>query len=405
MTFRALGTVRRSAGGGFTITEMMVATLIMMAVIGAVFSVMNPAQGTFHAQPEVSDMQQRIRVGVGVLTQELLMAGAGTYMGSSTGALYRYFAPVMPYRIGEVNNDPTAGVFYRADTLSLMYVPPTTAQTGVNKAAGDGLGLDVDAGSNCGNDKHDQLCGFKEGQRVLIYDPSGSWDRVTLTSIQDHALHFQYRGGLSSAYDSGDAVITEVAAHTFYLKTNPATNTYQLMHYDGASTDLPVVDNVVKLQFAYYGDPQPPTVIPGKSMLDTTGPWTTYGPKPPAPGVNHAGDTWGAGENCTVRIDNGLQVARLPVLANNEGQVPLTQAVLTDGPWCPDDAHANRYDADLLRIRRVRVTLRVQAAVASLRGPAGILFTHGGTSSSAERYVPDQEVRFDVTPRNMNLGR
>ena len=63
----------------------------------------------------------------------------------------------------------------------------------------------------------------------------------------------------------------------------------------------------------------------------------------------------------------------------------------------------NRFDADLLRIRRVRVTLRVQTAVASLRGPAGVLFTNGGLSRSGGRSVPDLEMQFDVTPRNLNL--
>jgi len=76
-----------------------------------------------------------------------------------------------------------------------------------------------------------------------------------------------------------------------------------------------------------------------------------------------------------------------------------------DGPWCPDATFSNRFDADLLRIRRVRVNLRVQVAPSSLRGPAGLLFTRGGTANAAERYVPDQEVSFDITPRNMNLGR
>ena len=41
------------------------------------------------------------------------------------------------------------------------------------------------------------------------------------------------------------------------------------------------------------------------------------------------------------------------------------------GPWCPDGVHAARFDADLLRIRRVRLRLRVQVAVAAMRGPAG----------------------------------
>jgi len=41
----------------------------------------------------------------------------------------------------------------------------------------------------------------------------------------------------------------------------------------------------------------------------------------------------------------------------------------------------------------------------ALRGPAGVLFTYGGTSTGGARLVPDQEIRFDITPRNMNLGR
>ena len=32
-------------------------------------------------------------------------------------------------------------------------------------------------------------------------------------------------------------------------------------------------------------------------------------------------------------------------------------------------------------------------------------FVAGVTEEGGERFVPDQEVRFDVSPRNMNLGR
>jgi hypothetical protein len=78
---------------------------------------------------------------------------------------------------------------------------------------------------------------------------------------------------------------------------------------------------------------------------------------------------------------------------------------LKDGPFCPEDANVNRWDADLLRIRKIEVTLRVQSAVAALRGPQSALFAHGGTSRGGDRWVPDQEIRFQVSPRNLNLGR
>ena len=100
----------RRSTHGFTIMEMLIATGIMMTVTGAVFTLMNPTQGTYKAQPEVSDMQQRMRVGADMLTKDIIMAGAGTYMGTSAGALYNYFSPIMPYRVGDLNPDPAANL-------------------------------------------------------------------------------------------------------------------------------------------------------------------------------------------------------------------------------------------------------------------------------------------------------
>src|SRR5688572_11019699 len=91
-----------------TLTETMIATAIMMTVTGGVFSLLNPAQGTFQSQPEVSDMLQRLRVGVDALTKDLLKAGAGAAVGPSAGALYYELAPVLP--IGD-------------DAISVRYVP------------------------------------------------------------------------------------------------------------------------------------------------------------------------------------------------------------------------------------------------------------------------------------------
>lgn len=394
---------------GLSVIELMVASLMMVAVTGAVFQLMNPAQGTFRAQPEVSDMQQRMRVGMDAVYRDLVMAGAGTYTGTSAGALYNFIAPVMPYRSGDIGHDPSRGIYYRPDTISIMFVPPTPAQTTVRdnmpRTASE---LKVSWQSNCPPDKHDALCGFEAGMRLLIMDPSGAYDPITVRTVQDEALHLGYDGELSIAYNAG-AYVTQVETHTYYLKADTATDTFQLMHYDGYQTDEPVVDNVVKLEFEYFGDPTPPQLLPNKALSDPKGPWTTYGPKPPVLGNNNTADSWGAGENCVFMLEGTpptqRQVPRLPFLAVGTGQVRLDPAALQDGPWCPDASVNERFDADLLRIRRVRVKMRVQVADAMLRGPAGVLFARGGRSTAAERWVPDQEISFDVTPRNLNLGR
>jgi len=389
---------------GFTLVELLVAMLIMVTVLAGVFSVFNPSQGAFQSQPEVSDMQQRMRVGVDALYQTIIEAGAGTYSGTAVGALYNFFAPVMPYRIGRLQNDPGNGVFFRPDAISIMHVPTTASQCTIRDQMPQ-TSSEVKVNAQPGCPANDPLCGFREGMRCLIFDDSGSYDFFTVTAVQSSSLHLQHNlDNFSKAYGPG-AVITQAWTDTYYLLANPQTATYQLMHYDGDGTDAPVVDNIVALEFSYLGEAQPPELR--RPVTDPVGPWTTYGPKPPALGVDYAGDAWPAGQNCTFTLDgaSGQQVSRLESLGAPGTLVPLTSAQLTNGPWCPDASNPNRFDADLLRIRQIAVRLRFQTGVSSLRGPVGPLFAVAGQGKAGDQIVPDQTIVFSVSPRNLNLGR
>jgi len=194
---------------------------------------------------------------------------------------------------------------------------------------------------------------------------------------------------------------TQPVPTTYWLKTDNATATYQLISADGTSgVDVPVVDHVVALAFEYFGDPQPPLMR--KPLADPNGPWTTYGPKPATTAVA----PFAPGENCVFADDgSGTPQPRLAPLDGGPSLVTLTSSLLTDGPWCPSDGAPDRWDADLLRVRSVAVRLRVQAALKMLRGPASALFAHGGTSGGGHQWVPDLEVRFQVSPRNLNVPR
>ena len=207
-----------------TLGELLIASAITVTLMGTVLGMTRPLQYLFDMQPEYADVHQRLRVAVDALTKDLLGAAP----------------PVMPYRAGVRRHDPAAGVFYRADAITLVPVP------------GDG---------------------------------------------------------------------PDVRPHTYYVRNDPATGTAQLMRYDGYESDLPVADHVVGLEFDYFG----------------------------ADGA------------------------------------PLPAAVFQDGPWFPDDQDRNRFDMDLLRIRRVGVTLRVRPAPVRLR-----------------HLLSAREIRFDVAPRNLN---
>jgi hypothetical protein len=207
-----------------TIGEVLIASAITVTLMGTVLGVIGPLQRLFDTQPEYADVHQRIRASVGALTKDLLAAGP----------------PVMPYRAGVRRHDPAVGVFYRADTITLVPAPRD--------------------------------------------DPNER-------------------------------------SHTYYLKNDATTGIAQLMRYDGHESDLPLADHVVGLEFDYFG----------------------------ADGAE------------------------------------LAVAAFQDGPWFPDDEDRDRFDTDLLKIRRIRVTIRVQPAPAALR-----------------RLLPEREIRFDVAPRNLN---
>lgn len=377
-TLRDAAVRLRSGQAGYSLIELMISMVVMLTVTGAIFTIVNPAQGTFRAQPEVSDMQQRMRVGVDVLAKDLLMAGAGPYQGATIGALSNFFAPILPRRTGQT--DPDAYNVAEADRITLQYVPNTASQTTISDPMPDvSAELKVNPQANCPQGQ--QLCGFKEGMQLTIFDGTGNFDTFTITKVQDNAGHLQHRGQQFSITYQPGAQVTQVESHTYWLDRT----TNQLRDYDGISSDVPVVDNVVDLRIEYFGDPSPPTL-----------------PKPTPPTVNCLYDAGG-------NFNTGTPT--LATLTTGDGSLaPLPLSMFKDGPWCPNPSapSTSSYDADLLRIKKIRVALRVQVASAAMRGgnPVGrTLFVNPGSASRPEEYIPDQEISFEISPRNLNLGR
>jgi hypothetical protein len=351
---------------GFSLAESLISLVLMLAVTGAVFSLVNPSTTASQTQPEALDMQQRARVASDLLFRDLFMAGAGVYAGPQTGALTNFFAPIIPRKMG-LSGD--AYTVVRSDAVTISYIPNTYSQTTIRDPMPlPSSELKVEDMSNC--PKGEALCGFKDGMTLLIFDDEGHYDFFTVTNVQDDAGHLNHhQQDLSFAYQPG-AIVTQAEAHTYYYD---AVNR-QLRHYDGYLTDVPVIDNVVGVAFSYWGDPRPPTA-----------------PKPKLGTANCLYDT------------GGNKVAGMTTLAMQGGSLAeLPLSTLGDGPWC--GAGQNRFDADLLRVKQVRVTLRVQTGNAAFRG-TGADFAVAGTSREALRNMPDYTVRFEVSPRNMNLGR
>ena len=146
----------------------------------------------------------------------------------------------------------------------------------------------------------------------------------------DGAAGIYYRSDTIAAVGVPSAALALDAAgmRTYYLKPDSETGSLQLMRYDGGLSDLPLIPHVARMTCEYFGI----SVLPAQDL------------------------------------------------------VVLNPAELVDGPWVDDLTH-RQFDADLSRIRRVRVTLRFESTAALLR-----------------RLVPDQDVVLDVATRNITGG-
>ncbi len=345
------------------LVEMLLSAAIVCTVLAVVLRLAATAQTSVSVAGEAADLQQRLRVAVEALRRDLLAAGAGPSSGPAAGPLIDAFAPVLPAGPGRTGADPDLTAY--SDRISLVYVPRDGVQTALARGmatAADPLVVDAAApGCAAGG-----LCGFRPGDRVLVYSPgdaAGTHDVFTILST-DPALGVIVPAPLlSRAYAAGARVVSLVQ-RVYYLD-RPGR---RLMVYDGDRSDVPLVDHVVDVRFAYDADPSP---------------WSAT---PPPPGS--ANCAYAAGDPAVPLLED----------LGGTGLVRLASAQLTDGLSC--GGAAGRFDADLLRVRRIEVSLRLEAEGDEFRGP-GPAFANPGTSRAPDRYVPDVAFTFSVTPRNM----
>jgi hypothetical protein len=347
---------------------MLIATMIFAIVYVLLFQAAMTGHWTARAQPEAADLRQRLRVAVDMMQRDLLMAGAGNAHGADAGPLADIMPGILPMRTGAKLADPELSFF--DDRVTVLFVPEGAVAVPLTvdmPAATAGVPIDAAAPGCPGAG----VCGFFVGTRALIADLSGpglGFDLFSVRSVAGALGHGAPDPAFSHAYSSGPARVVPIRQRVYYLDAP----THRLMVYDGSTTDVPLADGIAGLRFQYLIDP-----------------W--------AGGVSRAGS---AGGNCLYAAG----VPPLPLLTDLGGPrlVAATAALLGNGPPC--GLSPNRFDGDLLRIRRVRVTIRAQASDSTLRG-SGPDFAVPGTAPGGAREVADAEVTFDVTPRNLQPAR
>ena len=350
-------------GRGFSLVEVLISTAISLSATLIACRLAAGAQTNWRVAAARVDLQQRARAVTDMLSRMLLEAGAGPQAGPAYGPLSRYLPGVLPRRVGlrgahpfdQVQRGSFTAIRALADaahaTLSLP-MPPGSAAMELAAVAGCPV----------------PTCGFAEGSTAMLIDPDGSYDTFTVTGVGATSLTVRARGAGSGRTHRVGSPVLSVDSSSFFVAPS-----FVLHRYDGDASDVPAIDDVVAMEVRYYGATQPPV-------------W----PRPPA------------GEaNCLYDAGGAYQSALMPAFSGVGGLVELTDAILSDGPWC--GSGDTRFDADLLRVRRIRVLVRLQASDPAVRGRDSRRFINPGSAAGETSLVPDVIVSIDVTPRNLGL--
>ena len=339
------------------LAELVVAAAVVVLLLGTVFSLVDPARGALGVQPEIAEMQQRLRAGFARLQGDLLLAGSGPHPGLGA-PLAQLRAPVISALVGH-RHPATAGTAFTTDAVTVLYAPPGAAAAELASAFSGSPG-DVPlapAGDRCRPGV--TTCGFEANSLALTFDAAGRSDMVRVLRVSAGALRLRGVGaGPAQVFAAGSSIVP-LAVRGYYHDRAAAELRYQ----DGWLTDAPVLDNVVGMSVRYFGRPAHSANLRAAAVTA------------PCLAAALAADPL---------PDAG------PVLPEEE----LSAAALADGPWCGGRL---LYDVDLFRVRRVRVELRLQASAARHRGRDPGLFARPG--SARHNLAPDLRGVIEVTPR------
>ena len=372
---------------GFTLIELLVASALTLGMLGVALGLIGPARDAEQRDSAGVDLAQRLRVSAEMMVQDIRGAGAGALVDAHASLVDS--VPVVQPLASLHEDRPTDGGFH---ALRVMSVPSAAGQAVLRDVGPQHGVLPLSPPPSCPGST--TVCGFSPGDVAIIFDAAGMFDTFLIAAVSPAAFTITPGGPLTNGYSAG-AVVAAIEIVNYGLSPD-GQGGQRLVKVTGGGATLPVVDHVVALEFSMYGASTPP--IPGRDLQDPP----SYGPIPPVPGVDDPRDAWGAGESCTTRIDSaGTRQPRLPSLGSPGQTVPLPPSALTDGPWCPDRGDDQDYDADLLRVRRLDLRIRVEVASAQLRGPAGPLYRRPGHGSRSGAWVPDGEIRVTVAPRNL----
>jgi len=346
-------TTGRRGQSGFSLAELVVALALAVLVTAVAWPLLDAGLKTSRRVPAAIDVHQNLRGAVVFLSEQLQAAGSGARSAPPGGPIARHVPVLAPRRWGVPLPDAVASA--SADRLTVVSVPEGAAVVRLTSPVwpGDTV-VTFDGGTWCGPTA---TCGLAAGDTAMLVDATGRAEvgRVASTASGLAVLAVPLALGF---HPDLQAAILPVEVRAIYWR--PAQR--ELRTTTGGGADLPWIDHVVAFEVRWFGVGQSPA-----------------GPSLPE-GV----------AGCLHDADGTARLAPL-----DGAVVPLPLTAFADGPWCGEGPLA--FDADLLRVRRLEVALRLETPDPLLRA-AGTRFLRAGLATGPD-VVPDMRLRFEVSPR------
>ena len=351
---------------GASIVELVIALAIALLVSALATRALVEAADAFAWQPAAGELTARARAVAQAITADLTAAGAGprvrtgaagVVVGTDTARLSAWMPPILPRLVALAGGDDDG--IARTNRLSMLTIADSAPQAAVRRQP---PGWAFVPGPTC--PALIDGCGLRPEMPLLLLEPRPGFHLTVAGAVDDSGLEL-----LDVAATGDDAVVTAVEVVSYRFDAGRG----ELLRGRAGGRGLPVADHVTAFDVELWGDADPPD-----------------GPRWPASG----------GDTCVIDADGA---PRLPAWAPPASPaVRLDVARLSDGPWC--GVPPFRFDADLFRVRRVRVHVRLEAEAASARGRNPARVTRVGLATAASREVDDLDVVVEVTPPALRGG-
>jgi hypothetical protein len=344
---------------GLTLLELVVTLAILLAAAAVGAGALAAAIDAVAWQPSAGEIAARAHAVAALVAADLAAAGAGPIVelapedpafapGVDSHRLAAWLPPVLPRVVGLDGADAdTVASTDRFSVLAVAGASPqaVAAQTGADYELRAGPACPVPAGG----------CGFRPETPVLLL---GRAPGFQLAAVRDVAGPTLGLDGLAAWPPEALVARAEVVSYRFDRVRG------ELLRSRAGGRGQPLLDHLAGFEVEWWGRRLPPR-----------------------------GPRWSGEATCALEADG---TPRLPALAGAGDLGQLDPAILGDGPWC--GVAPFRFDADLLRVRRIGLRFRLTAEADAARGRDPTRFAVPGRARHPGHEVPDLDLRVDVAP-------